>query len=82
MNQLNIQHGRYQFIGNQEVGIHCVFTRKGKRAAGEYVVGCIQGRVFKRLSPEGWREQDSDRLSLVQTRAGFYAFLLGLNGPE
>ncbi len=78
---IDMHQGRYHFVGDQEHGIQCVFRRTGKRAPAAFVVARIQGRVFKRLRPEGWREQDSDRLSLVQSRAGLIALTSGLIGP-
>jgi len=81
---IDIVKGRYRYLGSQEEGIQCIFIRRGRWGEGEgdHVVGRIQGRVFKRMRPDGWVEQGGDRLSLVQTRAGYFALLRGLIGPE
>jgi len=72
--------GRFKFVGDRDNGIQCIYCATGKRA-GEFVVAHIHNRIFKRNRPEGWRDQDRDRLSYVQTHAGYIALINGLTGP-
>lgn len=79
---INIVRGKYTFVGDQETGIECRFTRKGKTPQ-TFVIGRITQRQFKRVAPKGWAgiEGAGSQISFVQTLAGYKALVIGLTGP-